>query len=72
MCKREQELAQQIAGLLAQASAIDAAEDQQYGAGKSADQLPTELARAEQRVAKIRAVALCAASNRRNTYQAHS
>jgi hypothetical protein len=54
MCKREQELAQQIAGLLVQASAIDAAEDQQYGAGKSADQLPTELARAEQRVAKIR------------------
>lgn len=54
MCKREQELAQQIAGLLAQASAIDAGEDQQYGAGKSADQLPTELARAEQRVVKIR------------------
>lgn len=55
MCKREQELVQQIAGLLAQASAIDAAEDQQYGAGKPADQLPAELARAEQRVAKIRA-----------------
>lgn len=55
LCKREVELAQQIAGLLAQASAIDAAEDQQYGVGKTADQLPGELARAEQRVAKIRA-----------------
>ncbi len=54
MCKREQELAQQITGLLAQATSIDAAEDQQYGAGKSADQLPAELARAEQRLAKIR------------------
>ena len=54
-CKCEQELAQQIAGLLAQASTIDAAEDHQYAAGKSADQLPAELARAEQRVAKIRA-----------------
>ena len=55
MCKREQELAQQITDLLAQASALDAAEDQQYGTGKSADQLPSELARAEQRIAKIRA-----------------
>lgn len=55
MCTREQELAQQIAGLLAQASSIDAAEDQQYGRGTSANQLPSDLVRAEQRLAKIRA-----------------
>jgi transposase len=54
MCKREQELAQQIAGLMAQASSTDAAEDLQYGRGKTAEQLPAELARATQRLAKIR------------------
>jgi transposase len=54
MCKREQELSAQIAGLLAQASSIDAAEDQQYGRGKVADQLPADLARSQQRLAKIR------------------
>ncbi len=54
MCKREQELAAQIAGLLAQASSIDAAEDQQYGRGQGAEQLPTDLARSQQRLAKIR------------------
>jgi transposase len=54
MCKREQELVQQISGLLTQASSIDAAEDQQYGRGKSAEQLPAELSRARQRLTKIR------------------
>jgi|GEM_PF-1686006 len=54
LCKRELELAEKIAGLLAQAASIDAAEDQQYGSGKSAEQLPAELARSPQRVAKIR------------------
>ncbi len=54
MCKREAELAEKIAALMAQAASIDAAEDQQYGAGKSAEQLPAELARAQQRLSKIR------------------
>ena len=54
MCKREQELAQQVAGLMSQASSTDAAEDLQYGRGKSAEQLPADLARATQRLAKIR------------------
>jgi transposase len=54
MCKREQELAQQIAALLAQATSIDACENQQYGSGESSGQLPADLARAEQRLAKIR------------------
>jgi len=54
MCKREEELAEKITALMAQAASIDAAEDQQYGASKSAEQLPAELARAEQRLSKIR------------------
>lgn len=54
MVRREAELAEKIAGLMAQAASIDAAEDQQYGAGKAADQLPPQLARAEQRLSKIR------------------
>lgn len=54
MCQREQELAQQIAGLLRQASSVDADEDQQYGTGVGAEQLPAGLARAQQRLAKIR------------------
>jgi transposase len=54
LCKREQELATQIASLLEQASSIDAAEDQQYGKGKSAEQLPANLARSQQRLSKIR------------------
>ncbi len=54
MVKRERELAQQIEGLLAQAASIDATENQQYGAGKRAEQLPQELARSQQRLAKIR------------------
>jgi transposase len=54
MCKREQELAAQIACLLTQASSVDAAEDQQYGHGNTASQLPADLARAQQRLARIR------------------
>lgn len=54
MCQRERELTAQIADLLTQASAIDAREDQQYGKGMSAEQLPKELARSQQRLAKIR------------------
>jgi len=46
LCKREVELAETIAGLMAQAASLDAAEDQQYGAGKSAEPLPSDLARA--------------------------
>ena len=55
MCAREADLAQQIASLLEQARSIDAREDQQYGRGKTAEQLPADLARAEGRLAKIRA-----------------
>jgi transposase len=54
MCQRERELITKIADLLTQASAIDSREDQQYGKGQTADQLPRELKRSQQRLAKIR------------------
>ena len=55
MCAAEQELAQEVARLLAQAQAVDADEDARYGAGRRGDELPAELARRESRLAKIRA-----------------
>lgn len=54
MCEREKALAEKIAALMAQASAVDAAEDRQYGVGVRAEVLPAELARAEKRLEAIR------------------
>ena len=50
----EQKLEQEVAALLAQAAAVDAAEDAQHGKGRRGDELPAELARRESRLAKIR------------------
>ena len=55
MAEAERKLDQEIAGLLAQAQQVDAAEDTQYGKGRRGDELPAELARRESRLAKIRA-----------------
>ena len=55
MAEAERKLTQEVAALLAQAQAVDAAEDAQYGKGKRGDDLPAELARRESRLAKIRA-----------------
>jgi transposase len=49
----EQRWKQEIEGLLAQAEAVDAAEDKQYGKGRRGDELPAELARRESRLKKI-------------------
>jgi len=54
MLRTERELAEQVAGLLAGAAVIDAAEDAAYGAGRRADELPAELARRTDRLAVIR------------------
>ncbi|MGH8722367.1 MAG: transposase, partial [Burkholderiales bacterium] len=54
MCAAEQQLAQEVASLLAQAQATDAREDAQSGAGRRGDELPAELARRASRLAKIR------------------
>ena len=54
MGEAEQRLEQEVAALLAQAAAVDAAEDTQQGTGRRGDALPAELARRERRLAKIR------------------
>lgn len=55
MQETEQRLAQEVQALLAQAAAVDAAEDATYGRGRRGDELPAELARRESRLARIRA-----------------
>lgn len=54
MSAAEQKLEQEVAQLLAQAQAVDAAEDAQYGSGRRGDELPAELAQRETRLEKIR------------------
>ncbi|MCY3017537.1 MAG: IS1182 family transposase [Planctomycetota bacterium] len=54
MCEKEQELEREVAALLKEAEAADAAEDAKYGKGKRGDELPAELARRESRLKKIR------------------
>jgi transposase len=53
MGETEQRLKQEIETLLAQAEAVDEAEDAQYGKGRRGDELPEELARRESRLKKI-------------------
>jgi transposase len=55
MAEAERKLEQEVAALLAQAAQVDAAEDARYGKGQRGDELPAELARRENRLAKIRA-----------------
>jgi hypothetical protein len=61
MCRSETELEAEIAALqanvaalLAEAEAVDAAEDERYGPDGRGDELPEELQRREQRLARIR------------------
>jgi transposase len=54
MGEAEQKLQYEVAARLAQAAAVDAAEDAQQGTGRRDDALPAELARRESRLAKIR------------------
>jgi transposase len=61
MVKKETQLDAEIAvlranvdGLLAEAEQVDAQEDQRFGADRRGDELPEELRRREQRLAKIR------------------
>jgi transposase len=48
------ELEAQVASLLAEAEAVDAAEDAQYGQGRRGDELPEELRFRQRRLEKIR------------------
>jgi transposase len=56
MLKDEARLAAEAEALLAQADAVDAAEDELYGVGQAPQDLPAELQRREVRKAKIREV----------------
>lgn len=54
MQKQEAELEAKVKQLLAAADVADAAEDAKYGAGRHGDELPEELRRSKDRLAKIR------------------
>ena len=54
MSEKEKILAQEVSDLLADAEAIDAAEDARYGKNRRGDELPEELRRRESRLVKIR------------------
>ena len=54
MAAAEQKLEEEVQALLAQAAALDRAEDARYGQGQRGDELPAELARRESRLRKIR------------------
>jgi transposase len=54
MSEKEKVLAQEVSDLLAEAEAIDRAEDARYGKNRRGDELPEELRRRETRLAAIR------------------
>ncbi len=54
MSEKEKILAAEVSDLLAEAEAIDKAEDAQYGKNRRGDELPEELRRRETRLAAIR------------------
>lgn len=54
MSEKEKVLAQEVSDLLAEAEAIDKAEDTRYGKNRRGDELPVELRRRETRLVKIR------------------
>lgn len=55
MTATEAQLEREVRALLTEAEHLDAAEDRQHGRGRRGDELPTELARRDQRLSKIRA-----------------
>ena len=54
MCKHERRLVEQVEELLTRADAADAQDDERYGVGRCDEDLPEELQRREQRLARIR------------------
>jgi transposase len=52
--EKRRQLREEVAQLLARAEAIDAAEDVEYGPTRRGDELPAELTRREDRLARIR------------------
>ena len=56
MSKDQAALAQRVSELLAEAEALDAAEDEEHGKGRRGDELPEDLRRATGRLDRIRAL----------------
>jgi transposase len=54
MREKQQQLREEVSQLLAQAEAVDAAEDAEYGTDRRGDELPAELQRRESRLKRIR------------------
>lgn len=54
MKQTEQKIEQEVQAILAEAEALDAAEDGRYGSGNHGEELPAELERRQTRLAKIR------------------
>jgi transposase len=54
MREKQQQLREEVKQLLAQAEAVDAAEDAEYGEDRRGDELPAELQRRESRLMRIR------------------
>ena len=54
MGEKQRQLRDEVKQLLAEAEAVDAAEDAQYGADQRGDELPAELQRRESRLTRIR------------------
>ena len=54
MREKQQQLREEVKQLLAQAEAVDAAEDAEYGEDRRGDELPAELQRRESRLKRIR------------------
>jgi transposase len=54
MREKQQQLREEVKQLLAQAEAVDAAEDAEYGPDRRGDELPAELQRRESRLKRIR------------------
>src|SRR5919106_1025959 len=54
MGEKQRQLREEVKQLLAQAEAVDAAEDAEYGSDQHGDELPAELQRRESRLKRIR------------------
>lgn len=70
MLQDEERLQQEIADLMAQANAADAADDEQFG-DRHGDEIPDELARRESRLAKIREARVALEEAARRKAQEH-
>lgn len=72
ICPKIDELQKEVDALLAEAEAIDQAEDEAFGAERRGDEVPEELARRESRLAKLRAAKEAIEQEARDKAEAHA